>query len=151
VQLALAIRQAKRIYLCGNGGSAANAIHIANDLIACGVKAFALPADVATLTAIANDFSYDEVFSRQLKTLAEKDDLLIVLSGSGRSKNILSALTEARRIGMKSWAILGNYEPRGPAAGMADQKILKGSNMQLAEEYQLSTGHEVMRWLKRNS
>src|SRR5260221_698204 len=98
VKLASAIRQAKRIYLIGNGGSFANAAHIANDLLACGIRAYTL--DAATLTASANDFGYETVFERWIATVGEAGDLLIALSGSGRSLNILNALRTAKKRGM---------------------------------------------------
>lgn len=138
----------KRVFLCGNGGSAANAVHIANDLISVGVRAHALTADVATLTAIANDYSYGEVFSRQLKVLAEHGDLLVVLSGSGRSPNIIQAINAAVKIGMTTWAVFGAYNEDGQA--IADIVTRAGDNMQAAEEYQLVWGHEIMRRLKDN-
>ena len=142
------VRNARRVYLCGNGGSAANAMHIANDLISVGIKAHALTGDVATLTAIANDYGYEYVFSHQLQTLAEKDDLLIVLSGSGKSENILNVLMMAELIGMASFAILGSFYDDPPAARMATHVIRFGVNMQRAEEHQLMLGHQVWRELK---
>ena len=96
---------ANHVYLCGNGGSAANAIHIANDLVSVGIRAHPLTADVATLTAIANDYGYEFVFSRQLAVFAQRGDLLIVLSGSGNSENILQALASAKHLGIPSIAI----------------------------------------------
>lgn len=127
-----AIKKPCRVFLIGNGGSAANAIHIANDLIAKNVKAQALTADVATLTAIANDFGYEHVFSRQLSVLAEKGDVLIALSGSGKSKNIVQAMKIAEKIGMKTFLIT-NY--------------LKEKDMQDSEEEQVNLGHELWRRL----
>lgn len=135
------IRQAKRVYLCGNGGSAANAIHIANDLVSKGVRAHPLVADISTVTAIANDFGYEHIFSRQLKVFGEPGDLLIVLSGSGNSPNILEALKVAKEIGMKSWAILGLHG--GKASVLADEILFKSDDMQAAEERQLHIGHEI--------
>lgn len=122
------IRQAKRVFLIGNGGSAANAMHIANDLIACGIRAHALTADVSTLTAIANDFGYEFVFSRQLAVFGEKDDLLIALSGSGKSPNILKAIEVAIGMGMRVVKIFGSDT---------------GKNMQRAEEEQIQIGHQL--------
>lgn len=148
MKLAKAIKKAARVYICGNGGSAANAMHIANDLIACGVKAQALTGDIATLTATANDFSYEDAFAIPLRTLGCPGDLLICLSGSGRSPNILRALTAAKEIGAKSFSIVGEYNVDCPAAIMADQCIRWGKDMQDAEEKQLMLGHKAMRWLK---
>lgn len=148
-RFAESVRRAHRVYLCGNGGSAANAIHIANDLMACGVKAHALTADVATLTAIANDISYGAAFSTQLRTLQEPRDLLIVLSGSGNSKNICQALECFQG---EKWAILGEFNPDPKARQLvkAENLILLGQDMQQAEQEQLRIGHELMRWLKNS-
>lgn len=120
------IRKANRVFLIGNGGSYANAQHIANDLHAAGVPAFTL--DAATLTATANDFSYEEVFSRWLRVVASRNDLLIALSGSGTSKNIIRALETAAHIGMDSHLVT---------------HYLKGRDMQQSEEDQLVLGHEL--------
>lgn len=133
------------MYLCGNGGSAANAIHLANDFVSCGVRAFSLTADVSTLTAIANDYDYDRVFSLQLLTFGEPGDLLIALSGSGKSRNILKALEMAKRIGMTTCALFGDFEEH---AEEVDLLIKRGENMQAAEEAQLILGHEAMRELR---
>lgn len=122
------IRRAKRVYIIGNGGSYANAQHIANDLIACGIRAYTL--DAASLTASANDYGFENVFSRWLKTVGEKDDLLIALSGSGKSLNILRAISAAHLIGMDIWTEFG---------------AAKGLNMQEAEEAQLHIGHDFLR------
>ena len=126
--LAEDIRAARRVYICGNGGSAANAMHIANDLLACGIRAHALTADVATLTAIANDHGYENVFKRQLEVFGTHRDLLIALSGSGKSPNILAAVEYAENIGMKVRRIYG--------AEM-------GHSMQEAEEMQIKLGHQL--------
>ncbi|HJS81324.1 MAG TPA: SIS domain-containing protein [Nitrososphaera sp.] len=139
-----AVRKANRVYLIGNGGSAANAIHIANDLISCGVKAQAL-LDISTITAIANDYGYEHVFSRQLEVFGSKGDLLVCLTGSGNSPNILEAITKAKEKSMDVMVITGG----GKAATMASH-ILTDDNMQLSEERQLIIGHEVMLSLSRD-
>ena len=139
-----AVRKAKRVYIIGNGGSAANAIHIANDLISCGVKAQAL-LDISTITAIANDYGYDQVFSRQIEVLGEKGDLLVCLSGSGNSPNILKAIETAKLKFMDTFVITGG----GKAQGLS-QGILTDPNMQLSEEKQLIIGHETMLTLSRD-
>ena len=125
------IRLAPHVFLIGNGGSYANAQHIANDLIACGIKAFTL--DAATLTATANDYGYDQIFSRWLQMVADKSDLLIALSGSGKSPNIIRAITAAEQRGMTVYRIFGNE---------------RGEDMQQAEEAQIAIGHQLMRALK---
>ena len=147
MKLAKAIMKARHVYLCGNGGSAANAIHMANDLVACGVKAHALTADVATLTANANDYSYGAAFAVQLRVLVEPGDLVLVLSGSGNSPNILQAIQAAKEKGAESWAIVGAYQDTA-AEHIADHVTKFGRDMQEAEEKQIYLGHRVMRYLK---
>ena len=147
MELITAIKHARRVYLVGNGGSAANAMHIANDLLSCNIRAHALTADMATITAIANDFGYEQIFSRQLIALGERGDLLIALSGSGNSPNILQALKIAHDIGMTTFAIVGLFGT--PAARrFADYTIAYGINMQEAENYQLKLGHDIYRILR---
>lgn len=124
--LADKIRAAKRIYIIGNGGSFANAQHIANDLLACGVRAYTI--DPATFSAFANDYGYYKGFARWIATVGEAGDLLIALSGSGRSPNILLAVEEAERKGMAVETIYG---------------AMRGENMQQAEEAQLHIGHKL--------
>lgn|SRR3990167_6222620 len=133
MNLAESIKRARRVYLIGNGGSYANAQHIANDLQACGIRAFTL--DAAILTATANDFGYEFVFSKWIILHGEPLDLLIALSGSGKSLNILNACEAAEKIGMDVHRIFGNE---------------RGENMQEAENQQLRIGHEIMLWLKAN-
>ena len=148
MNLAESVKNASRVFLIGNGGSAANAIHIANDWVACGIDARPL-LDIATITAIANDFGYKYIFSRQIYVVGEKDALLIALSGSGKSANILEGIWAAKKKNMTVWAIVG--EIGSPASRLAHHVIENGRNMQGAEESQLRIGHEVMRWLKKNS
>ncbi|HXP96683.1 MAG TPA: SIS domain-containing protein [Telmatospirillum sp.] len=147
-------RERRQVFVCGNGGSAANALHIANDLLygiakkeGRGLRIQALPANVSVLTCLANDDGYQNIFSGQLASLANPGDLLIVLSGSGNSPNILSALDEARRIGMRSWAILGFSG--GKAKQSADHALHFAVNdMQISEDLQLVVGHMLMQWLR---
>jgi D-sedoheptulose 7-phosphate isomerase len=130
-KLAEKIRRAKHVFLIGNGGSHANAEHVANDLIACGIKAFTCNA--ATLTASANDYGYVQSFARWLRTVATKEDLLIAFSGSGRSPNIVEALLAANEMGMETHLVTD---------------YLRTRDMQQSEEDQLVLGHELMRLLK---
>ena len=131
MNLSSRIRAAGKVLIIGNGGSYANAIHIANDLISVGIKAFTV--DPATLTAAANDYGWYQGFLRWIKTVGVRGDLLIALSGSGKSPNILMACEEAERIGMDVHREFG-----------AEQ----GFDMQASEERQIWLGHEVMRELR---
>lgn len=141
----------RQVFLCGNGGSAANALHMANDFCAAmfkgtreAIRANALPANVGVVSCIGNDISYEQIFSQQLRVLAEPGDLLIALSGSGNSPNILAALKEARALGVHSTAILGF--DGGKALSMCDLPVhFPIQDMQIVEDLQLVVGHMIMR------
>ena len=101
-----ALQAGGKILICGNGGSAAMASHFAAELIVRFAKnrvalpCISLTADQAVLTACANDFGYEHVFARQIEALGQQGDVLIALSTSGRSRNVLRAIAEAHRLGM---------------------------------------------------
>lgn len=146
----------RQVFMAGNGGSAGNAVHLANDFLyamskrpGSGMRIHALPANPAVLTCLANDEGYDQIYSLQLGVLARADDVLIVYSGSGNSPNILRALEEARRIGMRSYAVLGFSG--GKAKALADVPIhVEVDDMQIAEDTQLIFGHMLMQWLSKH-
>ena len=103
-----------KLLICGNGGSAADSQHFAAELVGrfccphrAGLPAMALTADSAFLTAWANDVSYDDIFARQVETFAQSHDLLLGISTSGRSKNVIAAFEAARRFNLKTIALLG--------------------------------------------
>jgi len=147
----------RHVFLCGNGGSGANALHMANDFIyaigktvGSGLKITALPANTAVITCLANDEDYSEIFSYQLAVLAKPNDVLIVLSGSGNSSNILKALETAKKMKMKSYALLG-YSG-GKAKSMADVSIhFAVDDMQISEDLQTMVLHSIMQWLAGKS
>ena len=157
IALQLSWKQDKQIFLCGNGGSAANAIHIANDFHygvgVCGsepnlqgMRVEALPANQGILTCLANDIGYENVYSQQLLVKGNEGDLLIVLSGSGNSPNVINALKTARKKGMKSFAIVAFGG--GTCKRLADNAIhFPVEDMQIAEDTQLIIGHLCMQWL----
>jgi D-sedoheptulose 7-phosphate isomerase len=146
-------KSGRHVFIAGNGGSAGNANHLANDLIyplsktkGSGIRAQALSANPSVLTCIGNDEGYDSVFSHQLAVLGREGDVLIVLSGSGNSPNILKVLAEAKRLGIISYAIVG-YSG-GNAKVMADVAIhLAVDDMQIAEDGQIILGHMILQWL----
>lgn len=96
------IRQARFVFIAGNGGSAATAEHLSNDLFSKGVKAICLNSNMSIMTMIGNDFGYDKTFSRQLEVYGSPRDLLITISCSGTSPNIVNALNTATFMGMPS-------------------------------------------------
>jgi D-sedoheptulose 7-phosphate isomerase len=149
-------RDGHAVYLCGNGGSAGNAIHLANDFLygagvtsGAGLKAEALSANPAVLTCLANDLGYEEIYAQQLRVKAAPGDVLIVLSGSGDSPNVIKALEVGAQLGMTTFAILGFTGGRCKAlAGRAIHFAI--DDMQIAEDLQLIVGHICMRWLCAN-
>jgi D-sedoheptulose 7-phosphate isomerase len=143
----------RQVFLCGNGGSAGNASHLANDFLyplskakGSGIRAHALTENPAVLTCLGNDEGYDNIFSYQLAVMARKGDLLLAFSGSGNSPNILRALEETKRIGMRSYAIVG-YSG-GKAKALADVPIhFAIDDMQIAEDTQTIVCHMIIQWL----
>lgn len=145
------------LFICGNGGSAANALHIANDLhygigacgqapIISGIRVEALPANTGIITCLANDTGYENIYSKQLEVKANQHDILIALSGSGNSSNIVNAIKTARDLKMKSVAILAFSG--GQCKDLADLSIhFPIDDMQIAEDTQLIIGHLCMQWL----
>jgi len=146
-------RTGNQVFLCGNGGSAGNAIHLVNDLVygiakrtGGGMRALALSANTSVMTCLANDVGYDKVFCEQLAVQGRPGDLLIALSGSGNSANIVSVLERARGMGIRSYAILGYGG--GRSKELADVAIhFPVDDMQIAEDMQLVVGHMLVQWL----
>lgn len=108
-----ALAAGNKILLCGNGGSAADAQHIAAELVGRyedqrrPFPAIALTTDTSALTALSNDFGYEQVFARQIQALAKPGDVLIAISTSGKSPNILKAAETARSLGCKTIGLTG--------------------------------------------
>lgn len=108
------IKSGKRVYLFGNGGSASDAQHIAAEFTGRYVKhrkglpAIALTTDTSALTAISNDYGYERVFERQVEALAEEGDLLVGISTSGNSPNVINALAYGQSIGCKTLGLSGS-------------------------------------------
>ncbi|MEY2662113.1 MAG: hypothetical protein RIQ35_430 [Pseudomonadota bacterium] len=108
------LRSGGKILACGNGGSAADAQHFAAELVGRfererrELAAIALTTDSSILTAVANDYHYDEIFSKQVRGLGKKGDILLAISTSGNSKNVIAAIEAAKKIGMHIIALTGN-------------------------------------------
>ncbi len=143
----------RQVFLIGNGGSAANAVHLANDFIygiskkfGSGLRVNALAANPSVLTCIGNDVGYEAIFEYQLAVLARPGDVVIALSGSGNSENIIRALEYARRAKLRSYAILGFSG--GRALALADCAIhVPVDDMQISEDSQTLIGHMLVQWL----
>ena len=117
-----------KLVICGNGGSASDALHFAGEILGRFVKerkawpAVVLNADVATMTAIANDYGYDNVFARQVEGHVKKGDIFIGISTSGNSENVYRAVLEAREMGAITAALLG--KEGGKIAKVVDNPIV---------------------------
>ena len=142
----------RMVYLCGNGGSAALASHFACDLgkgtANCNggkrFRALALTDNLPTLTAWANDSSYDDVFSEQLRNFVQPHDVAFAISGSGNSKNVLNALQVAREAGAVTVGISG-FEG-GAMKALCDLcVIVPSNNMQIIEDLHLAIAHSIFR------
>jgi DnaA initiator-associating protein len=111
--LATCLKTGHKILTCGNGGSASDAQNFSSELLGRylrerpGLPAIALSTDTSTLTAIANDYGYTQVFARQVQALGQPGDILVAISTSGNSENIIAAVQAARKIGMNTVALTG--------------------------------------------
>ena len=142
-----------QIFTCGNGGSAHTANHMITDwnkMINLATKkkfrGICLCDNIGLITAYANDISYDHVFAGQLEAMADDQDLVIAVSGSGNSPNVLKALETAKKLGCVSLGVLG-YDG-GKAKSLCDHSVVVPSfDMQLCEDVHLQFGHLVMKHL----
>lgn len=117
-----ALKSGNTVFLCGNGGSAADAQHIAAELVGRyklerrGLPALALTTDTSILTSVGNDYGYTHIFSRQIEALGKPGDVLVGISTSGSSANVVEALKEAEKRGMKRIVLIGR-NPGSMSAG----------------------------------
>jgi D-sedoheptulose 7-phosphate isomerase len=123
-----ALRARNKVMLCGNGGSAADAQHLAAELTGRYLRerqplpALALTTDTSALTAIANDYGYEQVFSRQVEALACAGDVLLAISTSGKSPSVLRAVERARALGCRTIGLAGGSG--GPLAALVDLSLV---------------------------
>jgi D-sedoheptulose 7-phosphate isomerase len=143
-----ALLNGQKLLTCGNGGSAADALHLAEELIGRyrsnrrPYPAICLAADSTALTCIANDFGYEAVFARQIEALARPGDIVVALSTSGRSPNILAALQAGRAHGATTIALLGR--DGGSTKGLADlELIVEGSESARIQEAHMQIIHYI--------
>jgi D-sedoheptulose 7-phosphate isomerase len=141
-----ALRGGNKLLVCGNGGSAAEAAHLATELVGRYAKtrralpAIALSSDGSLGTCIGNDFGFEQIFARQVSGLAQPGDIVVALTSSGNSPNIVAALKEAKRLGLESIALLGRGG--GHAKGLATcELIMPGESGPAAQEAHLFLIH----------
>ncbi|WP_353432652.1 SIS domain-containing protein [Polynucleobacter sp. MWH-UH23A] len=143
----------RQVFIFGNGGSAGNAIHLANDFIfgvsrkfGSGLRIHALSANPAVITCLANDIGYENIFAYQLGLMSNPGDIVIALSGSGNSPNIVKALQYAAEADLQTFAILGFSG--GKSLGLAKNPIhVPVDDMQISEDLQIIIGHMLMQYL----
>ena len=142
------------IYLCGNGGSAADAQHIATEFISRfykerpGLNAEALSVNTSTLTAIGNDYSFEKVFTRQLEAKAHKGDMVIGITTSGTSKNVIEALRYAREHDICTVLLMGGYE--NPELNNVAEYIIKVPSLitPRIQEAHIFIGHVIAEYVE---
>lgn len=143
-----AILNGNKILLCGNGGSASDALHIAGEFVGRFQKdrrslpAICLNADVATLTSVANDFGYDYVYARAVEGYSNSGDVLIGISTSGNSENVLKAMEKATELGIKTIALIG--KDGGKMKNVADVALVVPSDCTARiQESHITIGHII--------
>ncbi len=151
--MAATLRSGGKILWCGNGGSAADSQHLAAEIVGRfrrerrGLPSVALTTDTSILTAIANDYGYDAVFARQIEALGVKDDLLVGISTSGNSPNVVMALQTARSMGLSTVGFTG--EGSGKMASLADHLFAVASkDTARTQEAHILAGHMLCDWIE---
>jgi len=150
-----ALKNGNKILLCGNGGSAADAQHIAAELTGRykterrGLPGIALTTDTSALTAIGNDYGYDRVFDRQVESLANKGDVIIGISTSGNSTNVINALKVAKEMGCKTIGFTGR--DGGDMNNICDiNLVVPSDNTPRIQEMHILFGHTICQIIDNN-
>jgi D-sedoheptulose 7-phosphate isomerase len=149
------IKDGGKLLICGNGGSAADAQHLAAELLVRlrpdfnrnSIPALSLCQDISTITACGNDFGYDQLFERTLRGLGRKGDILLGITTSGNSQNINLAFEAAKSMGIKSFGFLGSSG--GSAINFCDKHYLvPSSNTARIQEVHITIGHLLMEYIE---
>jgi D-sedoheptulose 7-phosphate isomerase len=142
------LKKKNKIMFCGNGGSAADAQHIAAELSGrfkkerIALAGIALTTDTSALTAIGNDYGFEYIFSRQIEAIGSKGDILIAISTSGNSKNIINAIQTAKKIGIKIITLIG--KDGGKMKDLGDINIIiPSNNTPRIQEMHIMIGHMI--------
>lgn len=143
-----ALKDNGKIIFMGNGGSAADSEHLAAELVGRfkkNRKAFAaisLSSNICIITAIGNDYGFDEIFSRQIESIAKKNDLIIAISTSGESQNVIKAVERAKQLGLKTIGFLG--KKGGKLKGLVDISLLiPAEDTPRIQEMHILAGHII--------
>ena len=147
------LKRGGKIIFCGNGGSAADAQHLAAELVGryqkdrSPISAISLATDTSIITAVSNDYSFDQIFSRQIDAICNKNDVLYAISTSGKSKNIINAIETARNLGMKIIGLTGSEG--GKMKNICDVLINVPSNRaDRTQEMHIAIGHIICETLE---
>ncbi|TFG98501.1 MAG: SIS domain-containing protein [Calditrichales bacterium] len=151
------IRNRGKLILCGNGGSAADAQHLAAEMVVQlshnfkrpGLPAIALTTDSSILTAGGNDIGFDQIFARQLEALGQPEDILLVITTSGNSKNIINALAMAREKNIKSIGFLGG-DGGQCVKDVTISVTVPSKNTQRIQETHITLGHILIELVERD-
>jgi D-sedoheptulose 7-phosphate isomerase len=145
-EVAERVKRGRKILLCGNGGSASDCQHIAAELVGRfkmerrALPAIALTTDTSILTAVGNDYSFDKIFERQVEALGEEGDVLIGISTSGNSKNVVNAVLKAKEMGILTVGFLG--KDGGRLKDIVDYPfIVKNFSTPRVQEVHITLGH----------
>lgn len=148
MQAADCLRRGGKVLFCGNGGSAADSQHLASELAGRFVRdrrplaGLALTTDSSALTSIGNDYAFDEVFARQVAALGRSGDVLVAISTSGHSRNVVRAVEEARQWGLHTVGLLGR--DGGPLRGLCHTPIVVPSDVTARiQECHILIGHTL--------
>tara|TARA_B100000900_G_scaffold396396_1_gene395633 strand:+ start:325 stop:876 length:552 start_codon:yes stop_codon:yes gene_type:complete len=149
------IKSGNKIILCGNGGSATDASHIAAEFVGkferdkYPLPAISLSDNMSTITAVGNDYGFEEIFSRQIKAIGKKNDLLIAISTSGNSKNILEAIKVANELEIKCFAFSG--KDGGKILDLKCDIIrVNSTNTARIQEMHILIGHLLCKFIDEN-
>lgn len=151
-----ALKNGRKIFFCGNGGSASDSQHLATELIGRfknnrrPLAAQSLTSDSTAISCIANDFGYEYIFSRQLEALAKKGDVLIAISTSGNSLNVINCVKKANEMGVQSFGLLGGVG--GGLLNICDKTLLVNATSETAriQEAHIFIGQVICRSIETN-
>ncbi|WP_329109178.1 SIS domain-containing protein [Micromonospora sp. NBC_01699] len=152
-ELADLLARGGRLLVAGNGGSAAEAQHLAAELVGklradrAPLSAIALSAETSSLTAIGNDYGFEEVFARQVRAHGRRDDILLLLSTSGRSANLIRAARAGREVGLRCWAFTGPV-PNPLAEVCAEVLAVPSPDPQVVQELHLVSAHVLCEYVE---
>jgi D-sedoheptulose 7-phosphate isomerase len=155
--LAETVSSGHKAIFCGNGGSAADSQHLATELVVrlsaknnrAALAAIALTTNSSILTACANDYGFDSIFSRQIEALGEAGDMLFAISTSGNSQNVINAVAAAKKLGIATVGFLGIGG--GRLAGMVDHPlVIPSDDTQRVQEGHITLGHIIIEQMERS-